>query len=69
MAVNPKRAASFNRLYRAGFANMLGDWGKRLGHEGVSMQHRGVRAGQGRGRVIYYCAGSTMILPRPRLIR
>ena len=26
MAVNPKRAASSNRMYRAEFANCLGDW-------------------------------------------
>ena len=29
MAVNPKRAASSNRMYRAEFDNMLGDWRRR----------------------------------------
>ena len=29
MVVNPKRAAGSNRMYRAEFANMLGDWSKR----------------------------------------
>ena len=29
MAVNPKRAESSNRMYRAEFANLLGDWRKR----------------------------------------
>ena len=38
-------------------------------HEAASMPHRGVRAGQGRGRVIYDRAGSTMMRLRPRLIR